>query len=106
MKIWGFADGMASPTPLAILGIGFILANMFGVLNRKKRPILISLRTIIFHSKYPWIEISAMALASVGIVWVYLTEHEFTVRILGLMVFFTTVYYCIDIGKDAGPIDD
>lgn len=98
---WGFMDGITSHTPIAILGFGYVLAHMFGGLNREKKPILPSIRSLIFNTKYSWIGLMAITLVSIGIIWIYIVEKSISVRIIGLLVFFTTINYCLEIGKDA-----
>lgn len=98
--VWGFAEGISQHTPVAILGLGNILAYMYGGLNRKKRPVFSTLRSLILHSRYPWIGVMAITLAVVGILWIYRIEQDFTFRILGLLIFFTTVNHCMDTGNE------
>lgn len=100
--IWGFADGIAPHSPLAILGLGFIFASIYGVLNGKKQPILSSLRKVMYRTKFPWIGITGIVLGTAGIVWLYAIETNVTSRIFGLFVFFTTLYHCLDIGNETG----
>lgn len=98
---WGFMDGISSHTPIAILGLGYVLVHVFGGLNREKQPILPSIRSLIFNTEYSWIGFVAITLVSIGIIWIYVVEKSFSVRIIGLLVFFTTINYCLEIGKNA-----
>ena len=95
--LWGFNEGIDKNSPLAVLGVGFIIASAYRMLNQESgKSIIESIRGMINNTSHSWIGLLAIAISAGGTVWLYSVGVSFTIKMLGLFVFFATLYRCLE----------
>ncbi|MTI88898.1 MAG: hypothetical protein FH748_13135 [Balneolaceae bacterium] len=94
---WGFSEGISKNSPLAVLGIAFIVASIFSIVNHPPRKTMVELiKGMMNNTSHSWLGLTAIVISAAGTIWLYYIETSFTIEILGLFVFFATLFRCLE----------